>query len=94
MDDSLKFISDSDFYTKNHQLEEVHIPVLVGDDQAFSVAQESFEFLDILARHMNEYSLEIYGQQYEVRYSTIDEFLTELKKNDLEYEVYKGDFFP
>ena len=43
---------------------------------------------------MNKNSLQLYGEVYEARYSTMDEFLGELKKKEYEYEVYKGDFLP
>jgi fructose 1,6-bisphosphatase len=62
--------------------------VLFGDDQAFSKANESFEFISLLMERMNEFSMELYGEQYEMRYSTVDEFLSSLKEMDLDYEVY------
>jgi hypothetical protein len=88
MKDSLDYLIKNPFYSKNKHLKDFHVSVLFGDDQAFSKANESFEFISLLMERMNEFSMELYGEQYEMRYSTVDEFLSSLKEMDLDYEVY------
>lgn len=92
--DSLQHLVHSDFYSKGNSLEDKHIPVLFGDDQAYGDAEASFRFINKLIKLLNEHSEKFYNIKMEARYSTMDEFLVELKKNDLDYETYQGDFLP
>ena len=48
----------------------------------------------MLSKIVNENSQSAYGDQYEVRYSTMDEFLEAVKGMELEYDTYIGDFLP
>jgi hypothetical protein len=70
-----------------------HIPALFGDDFAYTNATHNFVFINKLADLLSKYSLERYGVQMNIRYSTVDEYLNSLSK-EAEYPVYQGDFFP
>ena len=70
-----------------------HIPALFGDDFAYTNATHNFHFINKLADLLSKHSLERYGVQMNIRYSTVDEYLHSLSK-EAEYPVYQGDFFP
>lgn len=42
----------------------------------------------------NNYSSQLYNINITLVYSTMDEYLSEIKKYDYEYPIYRGDFFP
>ena len=57
------------------------MPVLFGDDFAFTDANFSFGFIDNLIKFMKRDSKALYNVEYELIYSTVDEYLYEMKKN-------------
>jgi len=70
-----------------------HIPALFGDDFAYTNASHNFLFINKLGELLAKHSVERYGLQMNIKYSTVDEYLEQLNK-EVEYPVYQGDFFP
>jgi hypothetical protein len=78
--DALNEFANSDFYSKDNTEEEYNFPVLFGDDGAFTDAAYNFKFIDKMIDVFHRYSMEIFGKQIDLKYSTMDEFLTAVKK--------------
>ena len=64
---------------------------LIGDDFRFINAQVQFKNWDRIIDHVNKHS-KLYG--VELRYSTLSEYFDAVAKQNIEYSVYQGDFFP
>ena len=51
-------------------------------------------FIDKLIEIFHEKSMEVYGREIELVYSTMDEFIQALKDMDYSYPTYRADFLP
>lgn len=78
--DALNEFTSSEFYSKQGELEDVHFPVLFGDDGAFTDAHFNFRYMDKMTEAFHKHSKQVFGKQIDLRYSTMDEFLTTLQE--------------
>ena len=69
-----------------------HIPAMFGDDFAYTFAQETFDYIDQFSKQIKLKSKERFGIQMQIVYSTVDEYLAQIRKDS--YPTYQGDFFP
>jgi hypothetical protein len=82
---SMKPYIDSEFYTDNNGDGVIHIPVMFGDDETFQSAKYTFKFGYMLMYWFQKRSLELYGVEIDIKYSTVDDYLMELKKENYVY---------
>jgi hypothetical protein len=73
---------DSDFYTDANGDGVIHIPIMFGDDETFKNATYTYWFGYNLIYWYNKRSMELYGVQIDIQYSTVDDYLLELMKED------------
>eukprot|EP00347_Sterkiella_histriomuscorum_P014208 403361757 len=87
------FMNTTDLHSSNED-KIFHIPALFGDDFAYQKAQDTFYYIDQLSKLLSKFSLEKFGIQMDIRYSTVDEYLQAIHSDTKTYPVYQGDFFP
>jgi hypothetical protein len=90
----LVYYIDSEFYKDNNGDGVIHIPVLFGDDLTHSDAKYTYTFSNMLMYWLEKKGKDWYHIDIETKYSTVDEYLKELEKENYKYKVYKGDFLP
>ncbi len=77
--DALQEFVNSEFMSKGGTEEEFHFPVLFGDDGAFTDSAYNFRFIDKMIEVFHKYSMEVFGKQIDLKYATMDEYLTAVK---------------
>lgn len=87
----LKFMNEVFNQTRWHNGKE-NVAIIWGDDFAFQNAFFNFEQLELLIDQCQE----MYGEKHNIKiqYSTPQEFINALKKENAEYPIYKNDLFP
>lgn len=86
------YMNTSDYHAREGDTR-FHIPALFGDDFAYTNASHNFMFINKLGQLLTKHSMERFGVQINIRYSTVDEYLDTLNR-EAEYPIYEGDFFP
>ena len=68
-----------------------HIPIMLGGFFAYSEAGYPFDYFEIIMRMLKSVSFKRYNIQIESQYSTVDEYLAAIKKqNQTDYPIMEN----
>ena len=68
-----------------------HIPVMLGGFFAYSDSGYPFDYFEIIMRMLKSVSLKRYNIQIDAQYSTVDEYLAAIKKqNQTDYPIMEN----